>query len=103
MRMSPFANFVMALLVTTCAEAVAPPAKTSMSRGGIKAAGIPNNMIGARKQPARGRAAIFREGFKEVIMLAVGLKFSLLEPMCSPPTSAKFRGQRYSSILEQLW
>ena len=27
-----------ALLVTTCAEAVAPPAKTSMSRAGIKTA-----------------------------------------------------------------
>src|SRR5271154_2353091 len=52
-----------ALLVTTCAEAVAPPAKNNMSRAGIKAAGIPNNLKRARKQPARGREARFREGF----------------------------------------
>jgi hypothetical protein len=58
-----------ALLVTTCAEAVAPPAKTTMSRAGIKTTGIPNNMKRARKQPARGRAASFREGFKSFIFL----------------------------------
>src|ERR1035438_6605006 len=58
-----------AVLVTTCAEAVAPPAKTSMSRAGIKTAGIPNNMKRARKQSARGRAAIFREGFRSFIIL----------------------------------
>src|SRR5208283_3746030 len=64
-----------ALLVTTCAEAVAPPAKTSMSRAGIKTAGIPNNMKRARKQLACGRAARFREGFRLFIMLFSGLKF----------------------------
>src|SRR5450631_2978331 len=63
-----------ALLVTTCAEAVAPPAKTSMSRAGIKTAGFPNNMQRARKQPARGRAASFREGFRLFIVLFSGLK-----------------------------
>ena len=52
-----------ALLVTTCAEAVAPPAKTSMSR--IKAAG--SNQ--ANKLPDRVRAAGFREGFRLFIML----------------------------------
>src|SRR5450432_3433943 len=58
-----------ALLVTTCAEAVAPPAKTSMSRARIKARGIPNNMKRARKRPDRGRAASFREGFRLFIIL----------------------------------
>src|SRR5271154_6467967 len=54
-----------ALLVTTCAEAVAPPAKTSMSRIGIKAAGSNKD----KKLPVRGRAASFREGFRLYIML----------------------------------
>src|ERR1022692_3816079 len=63
-----------ALLVTTCAEAVAPPAKTSMSRAGIKAAGIQNNMKRAKKPPARGRAASFREGFCLFIILLSGFK-----------------------------
>src|SRR5580692_4099365 len=62
-----------ALLVTTCAEAVAPPAKTSTSRAGIKTAGIPNNLKRARKQPACGRAAIFREGSRLFIMLVFQL------------------------------
>src|ERR1022692_3663169 len=76
MSMSPFVNFVMsALLVTTCAEAVAPPAKNNMSRARIKAAGIPNNMKRARKQPACGRAAIFRECFRLFIMLVSKFKF----------------------------
>jgi hypothetical protein len=63
-----------AVLVTTCAETVAPPAKTNMSR--IKAA--ENNSIRlraeatprqARKKPARGCAANFRKGFKSFIFL----------------------------------
>src|SRR5208283_2202307 len=64
-----------ALLVTTCAEAVAPPAKTSMSRAGIKARGIPASRNRAKKQPARGRAARFREGFRLFIMLVFQLIF----------------------------
>src|ERR1035438_8105695 len=54
-----------ALLVTTCAEAVAPPAKTSMSRAGIKAVGSNK----ASKLPDRVRAAGFREGFCLFIIL----------------------------------
>src|SRR5271154_3460183 len=54
-----------ALLVTTCAEAVAPPAKTSRSMAGIKAAG--GNQ--AKRLPDRVRAAGFREGFRSFIML----------------------------------
>ena len=50
-------------LVTTCAEAEAPPAKTSMSRVGIKAAG--SNQ--ASNLPDRVRAAGSREGFSLII------------------------------------
>src|SRR5271155_5085429 len=64
-----------ALLGTTCAEAVGPPAKTRMSRAVIKTRGIPasRNRIRLRaeatprqasKSSACGRAAIFREGFR---------------------------------------
>src|ERR1039457_4637081 len=60
-----------ALLVTTCADAVAPPAKTSMSRAGIKAAGSNK----ASKLPDRVRAAGFREGFKSFIFLFFKFKF----------------------------
>src|ERR1022692_5071738 len=60
-----------ALLVTTCAEAVAPPAKTSMSRAGIKAVG--NNK--AKKLPDRVRAAGFREEFRSFIIVCFQLKF----------------------------
>src|ERR1039457_694352 len=60
-----------ALLVTTCAEAVTPPAKNNMSRAGIKAAGSNK----ANKLPDRVRAAIFREGFKSFIFLFSKLKF----------------------------
>src|SRR5580698_7224669 len=60
-----------AVLVTTCAEAVAPPAKTSMSRTGIKAAGSDK----ANKLPDRVRAADFREGFCLFIMVYFQLKF----------------------------
>jgi len=56
-------------LVTTCAEAVAPPAKTSMSRAGINTVGIPDNMKRAGKQPACGRAARGRGWFKSIIMV----------------------------------
>src|SRR5271167_4610531 len=58
-----------ALLVTTCAEAVAPPAKTSMSRIGIKAAGSNKS----KKLPDRVRAAGFREGFRLFIVLVFQL------------------------------
>jgi hypothetical protein len=58
-------------LVTTCAEAVAPPAKTSMSSAGIKAAGSNK----AEKLPDRVRAARFREGFCLFIMAYFQLKF----------------------------
>src|SRR5471032_2090836 len=54
-----------ALLVTTCAEAVAPPAKTSMSRAGIKTAGSNK----ANRLPDRVRAARFKEGFRLFIIL----------------------------------
>src|ERR1039458_8128263 len=60
-----------ALLVTTCAEAVAPPAKTSMSRAGIKAAGSNK----ANKLPDRVRAAGFREGFCLFMIVSLQLKF----------------------------
>ena len=60
-----------ALLVTTCADAVAPPAKTSMSRAGIKADGSNK----AKKLPDRVRAAGFREGFCLIISLYFQLKF----------------------------
>src|ERR1700722_12153290 len=53
-------------VVTTSAEAVAPPAKTSMSRAGIKAPGRNT------KPPDRVRAAGFREGFKSNIFLLSG-------------------------------
>src|SRR5580698_1731619 len=58
-----------ALLVTTCAEAVAPPAKTSMSRAGINADG--SNQ--ANKLPDRVRAAGFREGVRLFIRLVFQL------------------------------
>src|ERR1017187_346246 len=59
-----------ALLVTTCADAVAPPAKNNMSKAWIKAAG--SNQ--AKKLPDRVRAAGFREGFKSIIFLFSGFK-----------------------------
>ena len=59
-----------AVLVTTCAEAVAPPVKTNMSRAGIKAAGSNK----ANKLPDRVRAAILREGFKSIMLLFSGFK-----------------------------
>src|SRR5271170_2237007 len=68
-----------ALLVTTCADAVAPPAKNSRSRAGIKTAGIPDNMKRAKKPPARGRAAGFREGFRLFIILFSKFKFHVLD------------------------
>src|ERR1700677_1835354 len=54
-----------ALLVTTCAEAVVPPAKNNMSRAGIKTTGSNN----AKKLLDCGRAAVFREGFRLFIIL----------------------------------
>src|ERR1039457_5738290 len=54
-----------AALVTTCAEAVAPPAKNNMSRAGIKTAGSNK----ANKLPDRVSTAGFREGIESVIVL----------------------------------
>ncbi len=59
-----------AVLVTTCADAVAPPAKTSMSRAGIKTAGSNK----ANKLPDRVRAAGFREGFCLFIIVFSGFE-----------------------------
>jgi len=54
-----------AVLVTTCAEAVAPPAKNNMSTAGIKAAGSNK----ANKLPDRVLAAKFRESFSLFIIV----------------------------------
>src|ERR1035438_6904424 len=69
-----------AVLVTTCAEAVAPPAKNNMSRARIKTAGSNK----AKKLPDRGRAARFWEGFKYLITFSFDLKFIVLEWADSP-------------------
>src|ERR1700689_846886 len=63
-----------ALLVTTCAEAAAPPAKSNMSRAGIKATGRNK----AKKLPDRVRAAGFREGFCLIISVYFQLKLIFL-------------------------
>src|ERR1700691_6187513 len=55
-----------ALLVATCAEAVASPAKNNMSRADSNQ---------AKKLSDRGRAACFREGFCLIINVYFQLKF----------------------------